>query len=67
MSKEYNLIYVSEMRKDFLNAIPKGNDPKHRGVFIDAVHHHTSLMKKWAFEVAGEIQNVVTYYLFIYV
>ncbi|KAG5570148.1 hypothetical protein H5410_059914 [Solanum commersonii] len=49
---------LREMRSDFLNAIPKGNDPKHRGVFIDAMHHHTSLISRWSFEVAIEINNV---------
>nr|XP_016457258.1 PREDICTED: pectin acetylesterase 7-like isoform X1 [Nicotiana tabacum] len=37
---------LQEMRSDFLNAIPKGNNPKLRGVFIDVVHHHTSLQKQ---------------------
>lgn len=48
---------LREMRSDFLKAIPKG-DPKHRGVFIDAVHHHTSLMNRWTFELAIQIHNV---------
>ncbi|CAN4080415.1 unnamed protein product [Withania somnifera] len=49
---------LQEMRSDFLNALPKGNNPKHRGVFIDAVHHHTCLFKRWTLEVAIEFHNL---------
>ncbi|KAK4344038.1 hypothetical protein RND71_037132 [Anisodus tanguticus] len=47
-----------EMRSDFLNALPKGTNPKHRGVFIDVVHHHTSIIRRWTPEIAIVVHNV---------
>lgn len=63
---------IPEMRSDFLSAIPKGNNPKLRGVFIDVVHHHTSLQKqtRWSPEKPIVVHNLVRDYLiyiFIYV
>ncbi|MCD7449030.1 hypothetical protein HAX54_048467 [Datura stramonium] len=51
---------LQEMRLDFLNALPKGNNPKLRGVFIDAVHHHTSLLGRWTLEDAIVVHNLST-------
>nr|XP_004251486.1 pectin acetylesterase 7-like [Solanum lycopersicum] len=50
---------LREIRSVFLNAIPKRDNPKHRGAFIDAMHHHTSLFRRWSLEVALEIDNVL--------
>ncbi|XP_060209202.1 pectin acetylesterase 7-like [Lycium barbarum] len=50
--------YLKEMRSDFLNALPKGNNPKHRGVFIDVVHHHTCIIKRWTPESGIVVHNV---------
>ncbi|KAK4344033.1 hypothetical protein RND71_037127 [Anisodus tanguticus] len=49
---------LKEMRSDFLNALPKGTNPKHRGVFIDVVHHHTSIIRRWTPEIAIVVHNV---------
>ncbi|XP_059274655.1 pectin acetylesterase 2-like [Lycium ferocissimum] len=48
---------IQGMRSDFLNALPKGN-PKLRGVFIDAVPHHTNILTRWTLQNSTVIHNV---------
>ncbi|KAF3660046.1 hypothetical protein FXO38_12307 [Capsicum annuum] len=45
------------MRSEFLNALPKGDNPKLRGVFVDSVHHHNSLLKRWIPEIAIKVNG----------
>ncbi|PHT51926.1 hypothetical protein CQW23_06388 [Capsicum baccatum] len=46
-----------EMRSEFLNALPKGDNPKLRGVFVDSVHHHNSLLRRWIPETAINVNG----------
>ncbi|PHT51925.1 hypothetical protein CQW23_06387 [Capsicum baccatum] len=48
---------LQEMRSEFLNALPKGDNPKLRGVFVDSVHHHNSLLKRWIPEIAINVNG----------
>ncbi|PHT73363.1 hypothetical protein T459_24148 [Capsicum annuum] len=48
---------LQEMRSEFLNALPKGDNPKLRGVFVDSVHHHNSLLKRWIPEIAIKVNG----------
>ncbi|XP_060211299.1 pectin acetylesterase 7-like isoform X1 [Lycium barbarum] len=45
-------------RPEFLSTLPKPNNPKLRGVFIDSVNHHTSLLTRWSPENATMINNL---------
>ncbi|XP_009799834.1 pectin acetylesterase 8-like [Nicotiana tabacum] len=47
-----------EFRSEFLSTLPKPNNPKMRGVFIDSVNHHTSLLTRWSPENATMINNL---------
>ncbi|KAK4360219.1 hypothetical protein RND71_019171 [Anisodus tanguticus] len=49
---------LREFRSEFLNALPKPNNPELRGVFIDSLNHHTSLQKRWSPENAVVINNL---------
>ncbi|KAF3622718.1 putative indole-3-acetic acid-amido synthetase GH3.6-like [Capsicum annuum] len=46
-----------EMRSEFLNALPKGDNPNLRGVFVDSVHHHNSLLRRWIPETAINVNG----------
>ncbi|KAK4359608.1 hypothetical protein RND71_021837 [Anisodus tanguticus] len=49
---------LREFRPEFLSTLPKSNNPQLRGVFIDSVNHHTSLLIRWSPENATVINNL---------
>ncbi|XP_015060712.1 pectin acetylesterase 8-like isoform X1 [Solanum pennellii] len=53
-----------ELRSEFLRALPKANDPKQRGVFIDSFNHHTQLELWWNKINATPVNNLTTIKVF---
>ncbi|OIT28141.1 PREDICTED: pectin acetylesterase 7-like isoform X2 [Nicotiana attenuata] len=47
-----------EFRLEFLNALPKGNNPKLRGAFIDARNHHTQVQGWWSPKNVTTVKNL---------
>ncbi|MCD9646237.1 hypothetical protein HAX54_035926, partial [Datura stramonium] len=48
---------LKELRLEFLSALPKANDPKQRGAFIDSFNRHTQLELWWNKVNATPINN----------
>ncbi|KAH0706446.1 hypothetical protein KY289_011522 [Solanum tuberosum] len=48
-----------ELRSEFLRALPKANDPKQRGAFIDSFNRHTQLELWWNKINATPVYNLV--------
>ncbi|XP_033509765.1 pectin acetylesterase 8-like isoform X4 [Nicotiana tomentosiformis] len=53
-----------ELRSEFLSALPKPNDPKQRGAFIDSFNRHTQLELWWNKVNATPINNLTTIEVF---
>nr|XP_009596013.1 pectin acetylesterase 8-like [Nicotiana tomentosiformis] len=47
-----------DFRLEFLNALPKGNNPKLRGAFIDARNHHTQVQGWWSPKNVTTVKNL---------
>ncbi|CAN4091068.1 unnamed protein product [Withania somnifera] len=55
---------LKELRSEFLRALPKPNDPKQRGAFIDSFNRHTQLELWWNKVNATPVSNQTTIKVF---